>query len=197
MKMLPATSVVLASLAFLGACGSPPRYIEPGGTESVVSVGEVDIQDIKNAASKMLDSLLETGVLGRAKNQPAQLVIGEIKNDTSSQFDLGELTYRMREHLVNSGKAQVLTTWGSNPEDKIAQEELKSRSFRENNPSLGAGKPDYSLTGKITRIKRQVDRTHQMTYTFRLTLTDLSKSVEVWTKIVDMTKLGTKPGIGF
>jgi len=37
----------------------------------------VDIQDIKKAAAEMLDSLIETGVLRRAKHQPAQLVIGK------------------------------------------------------------------------------------------------------------------------
>jgi dihydroxy-acid dehydratase len=40
----------------------------------------------------MLDSLLETGVLKRAANSPAQVVMGGVVNDTSSQFDVGELT---------------------------------------------------------------------------------------------------------
>jgi len=181
MKMLLATSVALASLAFLGACGSRPGHIEPGGPESIVTPGEVDIQDIKKAAAVMLDSLFETGVLGRAKNQPAQLVIGEIKNDTSSRFDLGELTYRMREQLVNSGKALTATP-----------DEVKRRMFFD--PTY---LPDYTLTGKITYIKRQAGRIRQTTYTFSLTLTDPSTGMEVWTKTDDLTKQGTKSGIGF
>ena len=181
MKMLPATSVVLASLAFLGACGSPPRYIEPGGTESVVSVGEVDIQDIKKAAAELLDSLLKTGVLKRSQRQPPELMIGNIENNSSSKWDIGELTGRMREHIVNSGQALTATP-----------DEVKRRMFFD--PTY---LPDYTLTGKITYIKRQAGRIRQTTYTFSLTLTDPSTGMEVWTKTDDLTKQGTKSGIGF
>lgn len=177
-------------------CSNGARYIETGGVESVVSVGEVDIQDILKASAGMLDSLLETGVLKRAAHAPAQLVMAPVINDTSSQFDVGELLYRMREQLVNSGQAQVVTTWGANPEDKTAQADLRRRAFLDGKASAAASNPDFSLSGKITRIKRRADDTRQTTYTFRLTLTSLSSGTEAWTKTVDMTKTGEKNRVG-
>lgn len=192
--ILAASVAALCSL--VGGCKSDnARYIETGGKESVVSVGEVDIQDIQKAAAGMLDSLLETGVLKRAANSPAQVVIGGVVNDTSSRFDVGELTYRMREQLVNSGQAAIVTSWGGNPEDKTAQDAAKSRAFLEGNTGGGL-RPDFSLTGKITQIKRGAGDIKQTTYTFRLTLSNLSNGLEVWTKTVDMSKQGKRNSVG-
>jgi len=193
------TFIVPTAIAlFLAGCGSnKARYIETGGNESVVSVGEVDVQDIQKAAAGMLDSLLETGVLKSGKNTPAQLVMGRIVNDTSSQFDVGELTYRMREQLVNSGQAAVVTTWGENAEDQTAQANLQRQAFLEGRTDVGASKPDFSLTGKITQIKRSAGDMKQTTYTFRLTLTNLNTGIESWTKTVDMSKQGKKNNVGF
>lgn len=191
------TAGVAGVLAGVLGCSSPPaRTIETGGTESITSVGEVDIQDIQKAASGMLDSLLETGVLGKGSRQPALVLIDKVVNDTSSQFDVGELVYRMREQLVNSGKAQVVTTWGANAEDKTAQEAAKAEAFRTGNVSAPANKPDFSLSGKITQLKRRAENIRQTTYTFRLTLTNLATGTEVWTKNVDVTKQGAKDAVG-
>ena len=57
--------------------------------------------------------------------------------------------------------------------------------------------PDYTLSGKITQIRRNAGSTKQVTYTFRLTLTDPNTGLEVWTKTADVTKQGQKNGIGF
>ena len=77
----------ITATLLLGACSQPARYIETGGTESVVSVGEVDIQDIQMAASGMLESLLETGILKRAPHQPARLVMDEWSEPDYSKED--------------------------------------------------------------------------------------------------------------
>ena len=194
MPIRPVAAAVAALLALAG-CGERARYIETGSTEGIVSPGEVDMQDILKATSGMLESLAETGILKTGKNRPAQLVVNDVVNDTSSRFDVGELTYRMREQLVNSGQAAVVTTWGGNPEDKTAQDEAKRRAFLEGNASGGL-KPDFSLTGKVTQLRRNAGDTRQTTYTFRLTLTNLSNGLEVWTKTVDMSKQGKRNAVG-
>lgn len=191
--VLPAVALA-ASLLVATGCQNA-RYIETGGTESIVSVGQVNIQDVKTAASGMLQSLLATGVLEKGEHKPARLLIGSIVNDTSSSFDVGEVVYRMREELVNSGQAQVDTTYGSKPEDATAQEVLKRRTFT-GEGSVATGEPDFSLTGRITQMKASAGNMRQTTYTFRLTLTDLASGREVWTKTVDMTKQGTKNAVG-
>ncbi len=189
--------VCLVGAAALGGCASnPAREISTGGSQSIVSVGEVDIQDIQKAAAGMLDSLLETGTLKRGAHSPALLAMGQVVNDTSSQFDVGELLYRMREQLANSGQAQVVTVWGPNAEDSVAKEAATRDAFLKGNTTGGVEKPDFSLTGKITQIKRQAGSTRQTTYTFRLTLTNMTNGAEAWTKTVDVTKQGEKNSIG-
>lgn len=192
----PAVAAFL-SLVALAACGERARYIETGSTEGIVSPGEVDMQDILKATSGMLESLAETGILKTGKNRPAQLVVNDVVNDTSSRFDVGELTYRMREQLVNGGQATVVTTFGNNAEDKTAQDVLRREAFLKGDGKTQLPDPDFSLTGKITQVKRSAGDTKQSTYTFRLTLTNLRTGLEAWTKTVDMTKIGNKPAVGF
>jgi len=186
-----------AALLTLPACASKATYIETGGTDSIVSVGEVDIQDLQRAASGMLESLIALGTLQNAPHQPARLRIERVVNDTSSAFDVGELTYRMREQLVNSGQATVLTAYGANAESPEAQARLKQEAFRRGETSVESLEPDFFLTGKITQLKRSAGRTRQTTYTFRLTLTDSRTGQEAWTKVVDVTKQGQKNAVGF
>jgi PBP1b-binding outer membrane lipoprotein LpoB len=187
--------VAAAGLA-VGGCSTPARVIETGGPESVVSVGEVDIQDLQNAASGMLESLIQTDILSSAPNRPARLMIDRVVNDTSSSFDTGELLYRMREQLVNSGQAQVITTYGETPESRIAQEELRRRAMQEGRADVGAQTPDFALTGRVSQLKRAAGRMRQTTYTFRLTLTDVRTGLEAWTRVVEITKQGTKDAVG-
>ena len=184
------------ALAFAG-CGQKATYIETGGNQSVVSVGEVDIQDIKKAASEMLDSMIANGVLRTAPHQPARVVIDRVVNDTSSRFDTGELLYRMRTQLVNSGQAQIQGAYGSNAETQVAQDEMKRKAFLEGKSGGDVFQEDFTLTGKITQLKRQAGNVRQSTYTFRLTLFNINTGREVWTDYAEVTKQGTKDGVGF
>ena len=186
---------LLIAATGLAACKSGAKYVETGGTQSVVTVSQVDIQDIQMASSELLQSMLQTGVLKRSPTQPARLLINPIVNDTGSQFDVGELTYRMREQLVNSGQAQVITAYGRYTEDPAALEELRRRSFESGTqPDV---EPDYTLSGKVTELRRSAGSTRQATFTFRLTLTDPNTGLEVWTKVSDVTKQGQKATVGF
>ena len=186
---------LLIAATGLAACKSGAKYVETGGTQSVVTVSQVDIQDIQMASSELLQSMLQTGVLKRSPTQPARLLINPIVNDTGSQFDVGELTYRMREQLVNSGQAQVITAYGRYTEDPAALEELRRRSFEDGTqPDV---EPDYTLSGKVTELRRSAGSTRQATFTFRLTLTDPNTGLEVWTKLADVTKQGQKATVGF
>jgi PBP1b-binding outer membrane lipoprotein LpoB len=190
-------SAVLFYPLLAGCSSTPARVIETGGTESITSVGEVDIQDLKNASAGMLESLISTNVLDRAPNQPARVAVDRVVNDTSSSFSIDELLYRMREQLVNSGKVQVITAYGDNPESRIAQEELRRRAMQEGRTNIDTLTPDYALTGRITQLKRAAGKVRQTTYTFRLTLTDIRTGLEVWTKTEEVTKQGTKSSVGF
>ena len=128
---------------------------------------------------------------------PAELVIDQVVNDTSSRVSVDELPYRMREQLVNSGQAAVVTTYGQTPEDKTAQDLLRRQAFLKGERASQMPDPDFSLSGKITQVKRTAGDTKQVSYTFRLTLTNIRTGLESWTKTVSMTKVGNKPAVGF
>ena len=186
-----------AALASVG-CGSPAKRIETGGPESITTVTQVDDQDIMGATNQMLSSLLELGVLKQTEQKPAVLLIDRITNDTTSDFPIDNLVYAMREQLVNSGQAAVNTTYGANPESKLAQDEAKLDQF-ETGERVRI-KNDFALTGRITEVRRAAGNVRQATFTFRLTLTATSgprKGLEVWTKQAQFTKQGTKASVGF
>jgi hypothetical protein len=190
--------LLICSMAFVAAgCGQKATYIETGGTQSIVSLDEVDMQDILKANSDLLDSLIANGVLKQAQNQPARVVVDKVTNDTSSRFDTDELLMRMRSQLVNSGQATVETAYGNDPESQESQDALRSQAFREGKTQAEVFDPDFALTGKITQLRRSAGRMKQTTYTFRLTLTNMRTGREVWTDVADMTKQGTKSGVGF
>ncbi len=76
-------SAAIAALALAG-CQSA-RYIESTGTETVVTLDQINIQDWNNAAGQLVASLLNSGVLERAPRQPAILGISRIVNNTQQQ----------------------------------------------------------------------------------------------------------------
>ncbi|MFM8641664.1 MAG: hypothetical protein ACKOEP_02360, partial [Phycisphaerales bacterium] len=84
-------------------------------------------------------------------NRPAQLVVNDVVNDTSSRFDVGELTYRMREQLVNGGQATVVTTFGNNAEDKTAQDVLRRDAFLKGDGKTQLPDPDSRSPGRSPR----------------------------------------------
>ena len=64
------TTLLIGSSILVGmGCQSGGKYIETGGTQSVVSVGDVDIQDLQRASSEMLQSMISTGILKRAPHR--------------------------------------------------------------------------------------------------------------------------------
>ncbi|MCH2161985.1 MAG: penicillin-binding protein activator LpoB [Phycisphaerales bacterium] len=199
---MPRTTTTLALsivTALLVGCGSSARYTEAGGTESIVSIGQVDIQDINKAASGLLESMIRNGVLNRAPNKPARVIIENMVNDTSSDFRTDDLLYRMRSQLVNSGQAEVEMGYevGGRAESSVANARLRNRANLEGKTSAEVFKPDFILIGKITEMRRVAGRNKQYNYVFRLTLVNDATGREAWTDQVDVQKSGTKSGVGF
>ena len=167
-------SIILTALVFVPGLG-----VHAGGATRWIDVGPVTLQPAEFL-------------------KPAVLLIDRITNDTTSDFPIDNLVYAMREQLVNSGQAAVNTTYGANPESKLAQDEAKLDQF-ETGERVRI-KNDFALTGRITEVRRAAGNVRQATFTFRLTLTATSgprKGLEVWTKQAQFTKQGTKASVGF
>ena len=189
--------LIAASAAFVTGCGTNAHYIETGGRESIVNVGQINIQDYIQAANSASQDLLQSGVLDKAQHQPAVLVLSRIVNNTGQQIDTDLLTQKIRIALLNSGKATFTTTMGlgGKAEDPLAKGMQQQNEFM--NDSKPQPLPDYSLSGKIIETIARAGSTSQSTYSFQLTLTDPTTGNAVWASEKEITKQGTRATVGF
>lgn len=184
--------VSLVAVALLSGCGSSAKYVETGGRRSVVTVGQINIQDYNQAAEAMINSLLASGVLDRVSNPPAILAISRFVNNTSEQIDIDLLVKKIRVALNKSGKAVTRTTWGlgDTAEDPLAKE-LEAAAA-----TTAGRKADFTLSGKFIETTVRAGRTQQSTFSFQLSLSD-ARGLAVWEDEKEITKQGTRPSIGF
>ncbi len=195
----------LASLAVAGLCltliGAGCRsaaYVDPAGPRTIVTLDDINIQDWNEAADRMIDSLLTSGVLERAPEQPSVMAVSRISNHTSIQVDTNMLTGKIRRDLNQSGKVLTTTTigLGGRVEDPLAQTEREFQEFMEDRPSEQR-RPYFSLSGRIMEDQVQAGRTRQATYIFQLAMTEITSGLAVWEDEVMITKQGTRPAIGW
>jgi uncharacterized protein (TIGR02722 family) len=183
--------LALTTAAFFTGCGTDAHYIATGGRESVVSTGEINIQDYLQAAEACTKDLLASGTLDRVPNPPAVIGIGRIINNTSQQIDTDLLTKKIRVAVLQSGKAVTSTTYGlgGQSEDPLARQMQQQGNSA---PRL----PDFSLSGKIIQTVARAGDTHQSTYSFQLSMTD-RQGLAVWESEKEITKQGTRGSVGF
>jgi penicillin-binding protein activator len=197
MKKTVLLSILAAATPFVfGGCSSA-HYIQTGGKESVVTVGQINIQDFIQAADNASKDLLASGVLDKVANPPAVLAISRIVNNTGQQIDTDLLTKKIRVALLNSGKAQTTTTLGpgGTSEDPMAKGLQQEAEFKADQKTTRT--PDFTLSGKIIETRAQAGGTQQSTYSFQLSLTDPRSGLAVWEGEKEITKQGSRSSVGF
>jgi hypothetical protein len=190
--------VLAATLSLVGAgCATNAHYVQTGGSENVVNVGQINIQDYMQAADAMTANLLASGVLDRVPSPPAVLAISRIVNNTANQIDTDLLIKRMRVAVLQSGKAVTTTTMGlgGTAEDPMAKGLQQENDFKSDVKSTRT--PDSTLSGKIIQLSVKAGDTRQATYSFQLSLTDSKTGNAVWEDYKDITKQGERPSVGF
>lgn len=187
--------VIAAIPVMITSCATNAHYIETGGRESVVNVGQINIQDYIQASDAAVQDLLASGVLDRVQNPPAVLVMSRIVNNTGQQIDMDLLTQHIRVALLKSGKAVTTTTFGANAQDQTAKGIQQENEFM--NDQKTTRLPDFSLSGRIIQTVANAGRTHQSTYSFQLSLTDNKTGNAVWESDKEITKQGTQSAVGF
>ena len=192
---------IFLAVLFLNGCSTPKaRYIDSQGTETIVSLNQINIQDWNNAADQLVSSLLTSGVLEQAPQQPAVLAMSRLINNTQQHVDTGYLLKKIRVSLNRTGKVVTTTTMGigGRVEDPLAKDAADYAAFMNDKPAASATKmPDYSLSGKLLENKVSVGHDRQVTYTFQLSLTEVSSGLAVWEDEVEITKAGRKPSVGW
>src|SRR3989337_146384 len=162
--------MLLPPIVLLGGCATHSRYVEPTGARNIVT-SEINIQDFSYAAEDMVKSLLASGALDKAPQQPAVLAISRIINNTTQQIDTNMLTKKIRVALNQSGKVLTTTTIGIGgiAEDPLAQGIQQEKEFYADKKEPQR-MPDYSLSGKIIEKRDREDNVRQVTYIFQLSL---------------------------
>ena len=198
MKKNVLLSLLAAAIPFVvGGCATDAHYVETGGRESVVNIGQINIQDYIQAANAATSDLLASGALDKVATPPAVLAISRIVNNTGQQIDTDLLTKKIRVALLNSGKALTTTTMGlgGTAEDPMAKGLQQENEFM--NDQKTTRKPDFTLSGKIIETTAQAGNTRQSTYSFQLSLTDARTGLAVWEGEKEITKQGTRSAVGF
>lgn len=201
-NMMRTASILCISVVFLSGCASTATYVEPGSDKGIVSVDQINSQDWINAAERLTNSLLQSGVLNRDDGKRFVLMIGRVRNRTTEHIDTDDLIKKIRISLNKSGKVLITTAVGAGgPEDASSQQVRQLRASREFNQStvIGEGQmiaPDYSLTGKISQSIRRSGRAKQSDYRFELTLTDLRTGLAFWEEEHPISKKGKRGSIG-
>jgi uncharacterized protein (TIGR02722 family) len=199
-KLLLIGTALLSVLFFSGCASTSARYISPQGTETIVSLGQINIQDWANAADQMVASMLTSGVLERAPRQPAVLAISRIINNTQQHVDTDSLVKKIRVSLSKTGKVVTTTTMGlgGRAEDPLAKDAADYAAFMNDKPAESATQmPDYSLSGKLLEDRVKAGKDHQTTYSFQLSLTAVASGLAVWEDEVQITKTGRKGSVGW
>jgi hypothetical protein len=195
-QILLLTTVASLPLIISGCATADAHYIETSGRESVVNVGQVNIQDFSAAADAAINSLLASGALDRVQNPPAIVAISRVVNNTGQHIDTDLLTKKIRVAMSQSGKALTTTTVGLGgvAEDPLAKGLKDEADFAADKKITRA--PDFSLSGKIIETRARAGNVKQSTYSFQLSLSD-NRGLAVWEGEKEITKQGSRSTIGF
>lgn len=200
-RPLVSTVLVVATAALLGGCASSQAtYVDPAGTRTLSNVGEINVQDWNMASESMINSLISkhinSGSLkGSGPDGRAILAISRIVNNTSIQIDTDILVKKIRVALLGTGKVVADITAGlGGPEDPLAAEARREQQF------LGtqkvAGRPDYTLSGKIIENRTRQGNQRESTYVFQMALATRD-GLAVWEEEKTITKQGKRPPVGW
>lgn len=178
-----------AALA-LGACSSQKaRYVDSAGTETVVSMNRVDVQDFRSATNALVADMLQWDAFAGTKKPVVAL--SRVVNDTSNNFDTALLTNQIQEAILKSRKATISMSMSADRNDD---------SVRRDVAALGGTQtvvPDLTLIGKISEIATHAGGIRQITYVFQMRLVETKTGNVVWMNSKEITKQGEKNAVGW
>ena len=178
-----------AASSFVAGCASDAQYVQTGDKQQIVSLGQINIQDYANAASKAVTKLLESGAIDKVAQPPALLELSRIINNTGQQVDTDLLTKKISVALLQSGKAVTKTV------------DSKAAGYQQENEFMNDQKrtklPDFTLSGKIIETVDRAGNTRRTTYSFQFSLNDTKQGIQVWEDEEEIGKQGTRSSVGF
>jgi PBP1b-binding outer membrane lipoprotein LpoB len=175
------TAVGIAFGAIGAGCGdTSARRIETGGPQSITTVDQIDDQDWAEAANKLVQSVVDQGIIARRRDgKPTRVAVRKFVNNTSQMVDVDLLIKQVTIGLNKTGNVRSIV------ED--------AESTMNTGSTLA---PDYRLSGKLIENRAQAGRVKQSTFYFQMSLYDAAGE-NVWEDQVPITKAGSKNSVGF
>ncbi len=186
------------ALGLAAGCAVAPHRIDPAGDETLTSTHKIDVKDWQTAALKSIDSLLESGALVRADGRKTIVMVGEVRNSTSTPVNTRILTDKIRQAILKSGKAVTTTAVGAKGAEETATRQVREL---ENDDLFNQAtvqkrgtviSPDMSLSGEIVQQKSKVGRVEESYFFFHVVMTDLATGLAVWEDNVEIGKQETR-----
>jgi len=194
---LLALAAASLGLLFSGCQTNEVKQVDAKATQ-IINADQISPQEWAQAADKLVGSLLTSGILDKAPQQPSIMGISRIINNTQQQVDTDALVKKIRVALSQSGKVITTTTvgLGGKAEDPLAKEAA------EYNAAMGGEKtvvqmPYWSLSGKLLEDKIRQGSSTQITYTFQLSLTQVKTGLAMWEADEQISKVAKRSSAGW
>ncbi|ARN57562.1 penicillin-binding protein activator LpoB [Sedimentisphaera salicampi] len=197
--------IAVSSFVLLAGCTSPTRNIDVRNDEGK-AVMALDYRDFDQAASRMVQDMVQKGVLTKPDGSRYVVATGDIKNDTTQYFDTDQLMAKIESEMLNTGKVVFTSAVSGRKEgatDKMIEETRKLRESDEFDQSTTIDKgrliaPELSISGKIIQRNISYDQnTQQVEYYFQLSLTDLTTGMRYWQNEVVLGKRGSSKSVSW
>ena len=173
---------------------------DPGG-----AVMELDYRDFDQAATAMVQSLLQSGTLKKKDGSRYVVATGRITNDTMQRIDTDQLMAKVEQEMMNSGMVVMTSAvGGKGATDQTlyqVRDLKKSDVADEFDPNSMPAKrqlvaPELSIAGKILQRNIRVDRgTQQVEYYFQLQLTEIASGLRYWQNETIIGKRGSRSSV--
>lgn len=198
-------AAVLASVLLAG-CRQPTVNIDMTHDDGK-AVMALDYRDFDQAATAMIESLLQSGALKRPDGQRYVVTTGRIINDTMQRIDTDQLMAKIERDMMNSGQVVMTSAVGGRGATDTMIDEMRqirdsaaAGEFRED--TLPGTRqlvgPELSMAGKIIQRNIRYDaRTEQVEYYFQLQLTDLNTGLRFWQEEKIIGKRGDRRSVSW
>jgi len=189
-KTLQIAAISAFALAVFSGCASTKaHYIDSNGTETVVSLNQVNIQDFAVAANALVSDMLQWDAFTGTKKPTVAL--STVVNDTTDNFDVSLITNKVQEAILKSRKAKVSMSMSVERKNDAVRREAVALGEAETNI------PDLTLTGKISEVATRAGSTHQVSYVFSMRLAEVKTGDVVWMGEKTISKQGEKASVGW
>lgn len=195
MKYITTTEIIiLTSIIVLVGCSTPKPTVKEVPLDRPAATTEIEPQDIRRTAEKMVGSLLSSPTIRRyTRNERPVLDIEPIRNRTTKRIDTASLTESMRMQLLRSGKFRFVDRSASGTAatdiERINQENMLG--LVDSATAIKAGQQtalDMYLTGTISEIQNNTRRGVDQYYKFSMILKDLRTGEIVWAEEKEIRK---------